>query len=210
MLKSYSPMSIGSWGVLLFGAFSFLSFLGRPRRVGRRPDGRLCASARPRHRSAASSPCLGGIFGFFVAGYTGVLLAVTNRPDLGRHDAARAQLPDLGASTAAALLILLGGADAIRLTGLHALERFDGWLLVFELVALIALVFSLGEIARLWLGWWGALLVFGVVGLGIVVPLLMFWRPRTVRPTRGPIAAVLVLVGGFLLRVVVILSSEGA
>src|ERR671935_50465 len=28
MLKTYSPMSLGAWGLLIFGGFAFLSFLG--------------------------------------------------------------------------------------------------------------------------------------------------------------------------------------
>ena len=174
-----------------------------------RPDGRHCALSHPRnprrhrhHPGRCPRPLSRRVHGRTAA--------VTNRPIWADTTLLGLTFLISGASTAAAVLILLGWRRRDTLTGLRALERFDGWLLVFELVALIALVFSLGEIARLWLGWWGALLVFGVVGLGIVVPLLMFWRPRTVRATRGPIAAVLVLVGGFLLRVVVILSSEGA
>src|SRR5438128_2193096 len=80
--------------------------------------------------------------------------------------------------------------------------------LVLELLTLAALVVSLGSLARVWLNAWGALLVLGVVGIGIVVPLLLHAGAHTPVSPTARLAAVLVLVGGFLLRVVIVLSSE--
>jgi formate-dependent nitrite reductase membrane component NrfD len=80
--------------------------------------------------------------------------------------------------------------------------------LVLELLTLAALVVSLGSLARVWLNAWGAVLVLGVVGIGIVVPLLLHARAHTPVSPTARLAAVLVLVGGFLLRVVIVLSSE--
>jgi hypothetical protein len=62
-------------------------------------------------------------------------------------------------------------------------------------------------VARLWLNAWGALLAVSVV-LRILLPLLLHWRPRLLGRRSLAVGAVLVLLGGFLLRVVV-LSSEG-
>jgi len=79
MFKYWSPMSIGSWALAILGFFAFLSFL-----AALAEDGRIRWSGLRRLR--APSPVgrviavLGGFFGFYVAGYTGVLLAVTNRP----------------------------------------------------------------------------------------------------------------------------------
>jgi formate-dependent nitrite reductase membrane component NrfD len=81
-------------------------------------------------------------------------------------------------------------------------------MLVLELVALVALVASLGVVARAWLSVWGGVLAIGVVGLGILVPLALSARARGA-VGHGALASLLVLAGGFLLRVVVILSSEG-
>src|SRR5438093_9530873 len=71
MFKPWSPMSVGSWALALFGAFAFLSFLGALgglfRFVRRDPLRQIVAVA-------------GGALGFFLASYTGVLLSVTNRP----------------------------------------------------------------------------------------------------------------------------------
>jgi len=49
----------------------------------------------------------------------------------------------------------------------------------------------------------------GVVGAGIVVPLVLHGRGRGSAMRHGALASLLVLLGGFLLRVVVILSAEG-
>jgi formate-dependent nitrite reductase membrane component NrfD len=149
---------------------------------------------------------LGGFFGAFLAGYTGVLLSVTNRPIWADTHLLGLVFLVSGASTSAALLLLLGGRDVGPSPSHVALARFDTWMLVLELVVLVGLVASLGVVARAWLNAWGALLIVGVVGVGILVPLgLHRWRVGS----QGALAAVLVLIGGFLLRVVVILSAEG-
>ena len=207
MLKIWSPMSLGSWALLLFGGFAFLSFLAALADDGRWP--RL-AMFRPPGLLGTLVALAGGLLGFFVAGYTGVLLTVTNRPIWADTSLLGLVFVVSAASTAAALLTLLGRRRAPEsVTARLALERFDSIMLVLELVALIALVISLGSMARVWLGAWGALLLVGVVGLGIVAPLVLYRRSRRAGGFSGAAAAVLVLVGGFLLRVVIILSSEG-
>ena len=199
MFKAYSPMSVGAWALLLFGLFSLLSFLavrGGPRFAALRTPGPL----------GVVVTVLGGFFGAFLAGYTGVLLSVTNRPIWADTHLLGLVFLVSGASTSAALLLLLGGPDAGPSPSHVALARFDTWMLVLELVVLIGLVASLGVVARTWLSAWGALLVVGVIGVGILAPLgLHRWRVGS----QGALAAVLVLIGGFLLRVVVILSAEG-
>jgi hypothetical protein len=77
---------------------------------------------------------------------------------------------------------------------------------VLELLALVALVVSLGSLARLWLNVWGVLLLATVL-IGIVLPLVMYWRTRALALGTA-VASVLVLAGGFLLRVVIVMSSE--
>jgi protein NrfD len=203
MLKTYSPMSLGSWALLLFGGVAFLSFLG----ALARPDSPLRA-LRPPAPLGWVITVLGGLLGFFVAGYTGVLLAVTNRPIWSDTPLLGLTFIVSSASTSIALLLLLGARRAWT-SGLAALQRLDVWVLILELVALVALVASLGSVARAWLNAWGALLAIGVVGLGIVVPLLLHWRSRAPGGLSATAAAVLVLIGGFLLRVVIVLSAQG-
>ena len=54
---------------------------------------------------------------------------------------------------------------------------------------------------------WGVLLVLGVVIPGLLLPLVAAWQPRRLS-LHTTTTAILVLIGGFLLRVVVVLSSE--
>jgi protein NrfD len=205
MLKTYSPMSLGAWGLLVFGGFAFLSFLGTLADGGRR---RPLAVLRPPGLIGSIIAVLGGLAGFFLVSYTGVLLAVTNRPIWSDTTLLGAVFLVSSASTSIALLLLLGSRRVFLVGALRALQRFDMIVLALELLTLAALVVSLGSLARVWLNAWGALLVLGVVGLGIVVPLLLHARARTPLSSEARAAAVLVLLGGFLLRVVIVLSSE--
>jgi protein NrfD len=209
MFKAWSPMSIGSWALLVFGGVALLSFLAALADDGRGRWPRL-AILRPPGVLGTLVAIIGGLLGFFIAGYTGVLLTVTNRPLWADSNVLGLLFLISGASTAAALLALLAHRrTAVSAVGLHALERFDSVMLVLELLALIALVVSLGGMARLWLGAWGVLLILGVVGLGILVPLALYFRVLRFGGASSAVAAALVLIGGFLLRIVIILSSEG-
>ena len=205
MLKTYSPMSFGAWGLLVFGGFALLSFLGALPSDERRGG---VAWLRPPGMLGTIISVLGGLAGFFLASYTGVLLAVTNRPIWSDTTLLGAVFVVSSASTSIALLLLLGSRRALLGGGLQALARFDRIVLVLELIALAALVVSLGSLAGVWLNAWGAVLVLGVVGLGILVPLLLQARSHSPVSVAARTAALLVLVGGFLLRVVIVLSSE--
>lgn len=213
MFKYWSPMSVGSWGLLGFGLFASLSFLAAlagDERVSSSPLRRLqwpsLTALRPPAPLGYVVAVLGGIMGFFLAGYTGVLLAVTNRPIW-------ADTPLLGmlfvvsaASTAAALLVLLSHRGAHSGTGVASLRTLDDWVIVLELLVIVALLVSLGPVLQAWLNMWGVLL-FVTVMVGMVVPLLLSWRARQ-RGIHTAWTASCVLVGGFLLRMVIVLSSE--
>ena len=207
MLKLWSPMSLGSWALLLFGAVSALSFLGALAEAGRLPWPRL-SRLRPPAALGSIVAIVGGFLAFFVAGYTGVLLSVTNRPIWADTWLLGLVFLVSAASISAALLILVTYTRGWLSQGVYALRRFDTWVLVLELITLVALVVSLGSGARVWLSVWGVFL-FLVVLIGIVAPLVLQWRRRWF-PARlaTPTAALLVLLGGFLLRVVLVLSSE--
>jgi protein NrfD len=216
MFKPWSPMSSGSWALMIFGFFALLSFLGaladddRRWPVFDRWRG-VWRSFRPLGGASTAGriiAVIGGIAGFYVAGYTGVLLAVTNRPIWSDTPLLGMLFVASAASTSAALMILLAHRSGWSMPGIVDLHRFDDVVLVVEFVVLIAVIGSLGRVAIAWLNVWGALLLIGVVILGMAAPLALSWRARRGRPLNLVTSSVLVLLGGFLLRLVVIFSSE--
>src|SRR6266568_5151496 len=205
MFKAWSPISFGAWAILLFGLFSVLSALGARAEEGRLQTRALRAvGGVVRGGLAKLVSGVGGLLGFFVAGYTGILLSVTNRPIWADSPWLGALFVGSGASTGAAALILLAPGRGATERSLQWLSTFDARALMVELLVLILFITSLGAVNRVWVSFWGFLLLVGVVGLGILAPLRLHAQRRPVAN-----AARLVLVGGFLLRLATMLASEG-
>jgi formate-dependent nitrite reductase membrane component NrfD len=91
---------------------------------------------------------------------------------------------------------------------LHWLVWFDHNVVILELVVLIVFLVSLGSVAQVFLNWWGVVLLVGVFGVGIVLPLFLHSREGAESIESCVGIAALVLVGGFLLRMTMLLSSE--
>jgi formate-dependent nitrite reductase membrane component NrfD len=206
MFKWWSPMSIGSWALLLFSAIAFVSFVDAVRDVsGRRPFV---------HRGVLGVlwALLGSAAGFFFASYTGVLLATTNYPVW--SDSPWVAVLFLASATStglAALLLLVPLTGSRAVETWHKLEAADRYAMVLELLLIFVFVATLGVLALpfatslpglIWL--W-----VGVVLVGLLVPLALHLRPRL--PGAGPavIASLLSLVGGFILRYVVVMLPQG-
>ncbi len=205
MFKSWSPISFGAWAILLFGLFSVLSALGAMAEEGRLQNPALRAVGGVIRGGIAKLVAgIGGLLGFFVAGYTGILLSVTNRPIWADSPWLGALFVVSGASTGAAALILLAPGRGATEQSLARLSAFDTKALVVELLVLGLFVVSLGSVNHVWIGFWGLVLLVGVVGLGIVAPLRLHAQRRPLAS-----AAKLVLLGGFLLRLATMLASEG-
>lgn len=210
ILKYWSPMSAGSWALLIFGAFAFVSFVGSLTEEGRIRLGlvqRLDQFVR-RGRLGGLFALVGSAVGFFLAGYTGVLASVTNRPLWGDTNFLGILFLASAGSTAAALLLLLSRLRNISRTSLDWLQQMDLSAMLLELAVLILLAVTLGPVAAVvWLNFWGILLLVGVVLVGILLPLALYLRSGTGAHVLANVAAVLVLVGGLLLRIVVVMSS---
>lgn len=188
------------------GGFALASFLAALAEAGIRWTWPL--QLRPRGPLGVLVGIVGGLLGIFVAGYTGVLLAVTNRPIWSDTPLLGLTFLISAASTSAAILSLLADRRH-RTAGLAALERFDRLALALEPLAIIALIVSLGSVARLWLSAWGVLLGL-MVALGIVIPLVMQWRSAGANPLPSAAAPLLVPIGGLMCRAVIVLSSDAA
>jgi formate-dependent nitrite reductase membrane component NrfD len=204
--KYWSPMSLGSWALLVFGVFSFVSFLGAVGQGGTPP---LAGFARALSGGAGTIwSVVGTGFGFFVSGYTGVLLAVSNQPVW--SDSAWV-LGGLflasGLTGSAALLLALTywrrAADAGTTTRLVAADRNFA---VLEAILLLLFLGSLGladTLGRL-LGVWIVLWVVVLIGLS-----MPFLSSRVGLERRWPsFAPVVVLLGVLALRALVIFGAQ--
>jgi formate-dependent nitrite reductase membrane component NrfD len=204
--KAWSPMSLGSWALLLFGLFSFVSFLGALGDSGTSalaPFGRML-----RGGMGTVWNVIGTAFGFFVAGYTGVLLAVSNQPVWSDAGWVLSGLFLASALTGSAALLLALGAwrrsvDADAALRLAAADRNFAILEAILLALFVASVAVAGTISEL-LGIW--LLLWVVVVIGLLAPLL---RSRIGLERRWPsFAPFVALLGVLALRALVIFAPQ--
>ncbi len=209
MFKWWSPMSVGAWALAIFGLFTLVSFVGSIIECGwlRWTPPRFLTANPFRHVFNV----VGALAGFFLASYTGVLLSVTNGPIWADSNWIGLLFLVSAASTGAAAMLLFARRTPACPTlprSRALLRQFDGWAMWLELAAIAVFLFSLGAVAQAFLSVWGVLLGVGVVLIGILIPLGLHSWPRVLGPATVPTAAVLVLIGGFVLRAVVVFASQ--
>lgn len=197
--KYWSPMSVGAWVLVIFSLFALVSFLDALASVR--------GSRAPILKGGLGRLIMivGAFFGLFLAGYTGVLLSVSNQPIWSDTWALGALLLASSLSVAAAALILVTRFGRHEASAEAKLSRADRYFSLLELALLAVFFVSLGAVASRFLApRWMALWV--VVVVCIVVPFVL--QLSTTRRAPALVAAVLTLVGGLALRVVVIFSAQ--
>jgi len=212
IFKYWSPISVGVWALLLFGLFAGVSFLGVLAEDARFGLGRLSGLARNLHEGPIGLifQVIGCLFGFFIASYTGALLTATNQPFWSDSPLIGALFLASAASTGiAVLLLILSFRRGAPPDSVANLERTDRWAMLLELVLLVAFVISLGGLAPVFLfSGYGVLLLNGTLLGGVLIPLFLQWRPRLLGSNGILLAAVLVLVGGFILRYAIVMAGQ--
>ena len=197
--KYWSPMSVGVWVLLIFGVFALISFLEALAnlRTGRAP---FLVGGLGRAFVA-----VGAVFGLFLAGYTGVLLSVSNQPVWSDTWALGALFLASGLSVAAATLSLVSRLGRHERSAEAKLTRADRYFTVLELALLVVFFVSLGAVGSRFLApRWMAL--WAIVLIGTLVPLALHFSSE--RRTPAMLAAVLTLVGGLALRMVVVFGAQ--
>ncbi|HXG15183.1 MAG TPA: NrfD/PsrC family molybdoenzyme membrane anchor subunit [Calidithermus sp.] len=206
-----SPMSMGAWALLAFSAcaglaalLQFLEDTGKRRDLG---GPKLVVGV------------VGAFFGFFLAAYPGVLLGATARPLWIHGHALGALFLAVGASTGAAAIALI--VAALRSGARDVLGRVSTALvvaLVVQLVSLIVFVVSvqasgspasLQALGLVLSGPYSLLFWLGAVLVGSIVPLLIglvVMKRQSVG--LAALASVLVLVGGFLVKTVIMAAGQ--
>jgi formate-dependent nitrite reductase membrane component NrfD len=194
--KYWSPMSAGSWGLSVFGACAFASFLTV--QWPERWPGRWLRRSWPH----ALLQVIGCAAGFFVASYTGALLGATNQPMWSDTVWLAPLFLASSASTSLATMALIARWKNIGTP--RARERLEGaerLALCLELVVLGGFVASLGsDIGPVLQTVRGNILVFGSLVVAVLVPLLLHARVAHRYWWGASSAAACALLGGLLLR----------
>jgi formate-dependent nitrite reductase membrane component NrfD len=211
-LKPFSPMNVGAWALLVFGACAFLAALDTflEQRGGRRIAGLRTIVG-----------VVGSVFGFFLAAYPGVLLGATARPLFVNAHWLGAVFLAIGASTggaAIALVLSLRGGIAGETVG--RVLRLTAYALVLQLVALILFAVSVKSAGSVGIsqalglligGRYGTLFWLGAVVVGLVAPLVLLMFGGALKRPGSAVAvlvSVLVLVGGFITKYVIIAAGQ--
>ncbi len=209
-VNAQSALSVGSWALLVFGAMSLLSFLDNLVAEGRlagAPFSRLY-SGLPRKIYAA----VGSVAGFFVAGYTGVVLNLTARPLWVATDPLLGALFIASAASTGAAAISLVDAWRRKAPDVprEAVEQFDRIVTGIELILAVVVVVIAGRYAApLLSGFYAFVYWGGAVVLGVVIPLAWAWGAAPVRAAAGArLMPVLVLFGGALLRIALVQAGQ--
>jgi polysulfide reductase chain C len=210
-----TPMSIGVWALVAASIFALVAFVDALAR-----DGRIGSRFAVLGGGVGKVwNVVGSVLYLFIAGYTGVLLAVSNQPIWSDTWALGGLFLASGLSGSAALLLLLTryrrDAEASR----GFLELAERLFAALELVVLVVLVLTLIADGTLdeafdlpWIPLWLLALAGLLPGLGGIATRRLRVTPggalATERVTALAVAPALVLVGVLALRAAVIFSAQ--
>ena len=206
--KYWSPMSVGAWMLFIFGAFATVSFVEAATLTGwlRHP----LAQRITRLLSGGFGRLfmvVGALFGLFIAGYTGVLLSVSNQPIWSDTWTLGGLFLASGLSVAAASIALVSRMWREAADSEIKLIRADRVFIVLELALIVALFVTLGAMSgKLLLGRY--LILWLLVLAGTVLPLVLQFRSSMGRPAFSVLAPFLVLLGGLALRMVLVFAAQ--
>ena len=201
IFKLKSPMSVGSWGLFIFGGLSGLSALLE-----------LAAEQDGWRRLRRLVAVLGSPLGLFIGGYTGVLLSATAIPLWASNRLLWGPvfLSSAFSTGTAAIELALALAGAGRPRTLAKLERLHLFGLLTEAGLVLASLRRLGRAGEpLIRGTWSSLFVPGTLGIGLAAPLVLGLTSRR-SPGRVMILAraLCILVGGLSLRASVVYGGR--
>jgi polysulfide reductase chain C len=212
-----TPMSIGVWALLVASVFGLVAFLDALARDGRIGGNRLAAVLD----SGAGRVwnVVGSVLYLFIAGYTGVLLAVSNQPVWSDTWALGGLFLASGLSGSAALVLLLTRYRREAEASRGFLELAERMFAALELLLLVVLVITLIADGALdeafdlpWIPLWLVALAGMLPGLGGLAVRRLRVTPggalATERVAALTVAPAVVLVGVLALRAAVIFSAQ--
>jgi formate-dependent nitrite reductase membrane component NrfD len=210
-----SPMSWGSWIlVLVYPALALAALVRLPPALSVFFDWperlRAFVEANPGFVRAVGAVNL--VIGAMLGIYTGILLSALGARPLWNSGVLSILFLLSGMSASAAFVHLVARDAGER----RRLMRADTVFLGLELVAIALFLISLAtateahaDAARLFLGGpFTAVFWVGAVGIGIVLPLVVQLLAASNRVAHMPVAPVLVLAGGLVLRFVIVYAGQ--
>lgn len=208
--KLQSPVSLGSWALALFGLFATVSAL-----IWLAHDGFFDTRLRSLGNLLLRLPrkliaVVGGFFGMFVAGYTGVLLSSTAIPFWNSNQLLGISFLTSAISSALAVIAIVllwrGYGNLITRRNFR-----DLWLIVlgFELFLVTWELFHEGG-GLLLTGQFFFTFVIGVAVVGVLIPLVLLALYIGRSMSNGTMVAVaaMVLIGAFLFRYSVLVAGQ--
>jgi formate-dependent nitrite reductase membrane component NrfD len=220
IFKYWSPMSVGAWALAVFGIFatvSFLEALVRDRVIRTAIADRAVRLLDGSVGTAWS--ILGALVGLFIAGYTGVLLAVSNQPVWSDTWALGGLFLASGLTGSAALIGWLAryrpeirDSDSVFVRG----ERIFALLELALIVVFVLTLIAPGALGRAFGFPWALLWLVALAGVVVGLSGRITMRHRTTAEgamaveSTGTVAvmALLVLIGVLALRAAVIFSAQ--
>jgi formate-dependent nitrite reductase membrane component NrfD len=219
--KYESPMSVGVWALVVFSIFVAVSFADALVR-----DGKIRLRLARRFSALLEGVVgrvwhvIGAVFGLFIAGYTGVLLAVSNQPIWSDSWALGGLFLASGLTGSAALLLLLSHYRRDAAESSRSVLEIGGRLFALLEVLLLA-VFLLtlindGALDEAFALPWLLLWLVAIVGTLPAIGGLLVGRFRATpggavavdRVAGWALAPALVLIGVLALRAAVIFSAQ--
>ncbi len=206
MFKIGSTMSIGTWLLILFVLGSLLYLV-------------IAILAFPFKWAEKLQKVIGVIglpIALLVTIYTGVLLSATTNRVWGSLllpiiFVASAMVTGIAAIIFILAAIRIAKPDSKIGSDIPKLEVINGWTIAFQLLMVILFViFGIGSAqmravigSAFGLLWW-----IGVIGLGLVLPLVIGIRGGAKNPPVSLVVSALVLLGGFFLRYVILFGGQ--
>lgn len=203
-----SPMSWGSWILLAIYPISVLTAIASYR-IERITQSKYYEMVMQHTRAIAIASMIGGAA---LGIYTGVLLGTMAARPLWNSALLGPLFLASGVSSGAAFLLLFRLKNEER----TSIARFDVALIAIELLLLALWLITLmsggaasrAAASQLLGGSYTAAFWTLVIALGLLTPLIVEWLEHRRHQTPGRVAAVLVLLGGFSLRWIVVYAGQ--
>ncbi len=205
--KYWSPISVGSWVLLLYSIFACVSFVEALGNKASRP----AAGVR-------AFNVIGSILALFIASYTGVVLSVSNQPVWSDTWTLGALFLASALSGSAALLSWFAESRSETTGTKRRLLEADGYFALLEVLLIAMFFFTLagaGTLSVALAGPWS--IIWILVLASLVLPIAALFRNRKTydRATGaamrlGPAGsfALIVIAGIFLMRLAIIFSAQ--